>query len=946
MSYSITDYHAKYYANELSKKCSSDSLEKLAATFIDAQVDMNPHQVDAALFAFKSPLSRGAILADEVGLGKTIEAGLILSQQWAERKRKILIITPSNLRKQWKQELLEKFFLPSTILEAKNFKAEIKAGKANPFIREDIVLCSYHFARNKAEYIKAIQWDLIVIDEAHRLRNVYKSSNKIAKEIRQAIGGKGILLLTATPLQNSLLELFGLVSFIDPHIFGDLKSFKMQFARLTGEENFHDLKARIAPICQRTLRKQVKEYINYKKRICHTQPFEPTEDEQELYNLVSEYLQRPNLQALPNSQRSLLTLVLRKLLASSTFAIAGALNTMAKRLQKKINDSRIVESLADIEKDFEGFDEELDEWGEDEQEVITVSEKDAIQREIDELNVFFELAMSITNNAKGEALLTALEIGFKKARELGGQEKVIIFTESRRTQNYLLELLNNNGFKEKIVLFNGTNTDQESKNIYNLWLATNSKTDKVSGSKTADMRSALVDCFKNDAQIMLATEAAAEGINLQFCSLVVNYDMPWNPQRIEQRIGRCHRYGQKFDVVVINFLNTTNAADKRVYELLSEKFRLFDGVFGASDEVLGKIESGIDFEKRIVEILQKCRTQEEIEESFNKLQKDMEETIDETVTRAKSSIFENFEEDVINKLRIDKRKTDEYKNQYEKWLWSITEHTLQNHADFSKDKYEFNLKSNPTRDREIRLGIYRFEKNVEDAHTYRLGHPLAKFVLESSLSNNLSSVLLEFSLSKNISDLNQYKGRSGVLQIIKLRIETLEVEDHIIATGLTENGEPISTEIAKKFFLISAKIIKQENILDKKQIEPLIEKEIEVILGDVAKRNNTYFDDEMDKLDKWAEDVKNSLEIELKELGKLIKEKQKEARKFIDLEKKLEAQKEIKNLEKRRNDKRRNLFDAQDKIDEKKEDLITDIEKRLKQKINKEELFFVKWRLV
>lgn len=211
----LTDYHAKYYAHELTKRCSSDSLEKLAASLADAQVDLNPHQVDAALFAFRSPLSRGAILADEVGLGKTIEAGIVLSQIWAERKRKILIIVPSSLRKQWNQELLEKFFLPSTLLESKSFNQEVKQGNHNPFEQHDIVITSYQFARNKAEQVKAIKWDLVVIDEAHRLRNVYKTSNKIARAIKIALADAPKLLLTATPLQNSLMELYGLVSFID-----------------------------------------------------------------------------------------------------------------------------------------------------------------------------------------------------------------------------------------------------------------------------------------------------------------------------------------------------------------------------------------------------------------------------------------------------------------------------------------------------------------------------------------------------------------------------------------------------------------------------------------------------------------------------------------------------------------------------------------------------------
>ena len=193
----LTDYHAKYFAHELTKRCSSDSAEKLAGAMAGAQVDLNPHQVDAALFAFNSPLSKGALLADEVGLGKTIEAGLVISQKWAERKRRILAITPSNLRKQWHQELTEKFFLPCAILESKSYNAGIRVGNFRPFEAKDtVVICSYQFARSKAADIHATPWDLVVIDEAHRLRNVYKPANIIANVLKQALAQKSKLLLT------------------------------------------------------------------------------------------------------------------------------------------------------------------------------------------------------------------------------------------------------------------------------------------------------------------------------------------------------------------------------------------------------------------------------------------------------------------------------------------------------------------------------------------------------------------------------------------------------------------------------------------------------------------------------------------------------------------------------------------------------------------------------
>ena len=190
-----TDYHAKYFANNLTKKCSSGNIEKFAGTLSDARVQLNPHQIDAALFAFKSPFSKGAILADEVGLGKTIEAGIVISQYWAERKRNLLIIMPASLRKQWQQELQEKFFLPSIILEANSFNEEINNGNLNPFKQDSIIICSYQFARSKHMYINQINWDLVVIDEAHRLRNVYKPTNKIANTIKNAIYGESRLYL-------------------------------------------------------------------------------------------------------------------------------------------------------------------------------------------------------------------------------------------------------------------------------------------------------------------------------------------------------------------------------------------------------------------------------------------------------------------------------------------------------------------------------------------------------------------------------------------------------------------------------------------------------------------------------------------------------------------------------------------------------------------------------
>jgi ERCC4-related helicase len=950
----ITAHQAKYFAYELTRRSPSDSIEKLTGAVASAQVDLNPHQVDAALFAFNSPLSKGAILADEVGLGKTIEAGLVLSQRWAERKRRILIITPSNLRKQWYQELTEKFFLPCRILEAKPYNTAIRQGQFRPFESPEIVICSYQFAKSKAGDVHAVPWDLVVIDEAHRLRNVYKPGNVIANTLKQALAGKHKLLLTATPLQNSLLELFGLVSIIDEHTFGDLKSFKEQFANLSQEQVFLMLKRRLQPVCHRTLRRQVTAYIPYTKRLPLVEEFTPEESEDRLYYLVSAYLQRDNLQALPASQRSLMTLVLRKLLASSTFAIAGALTTISNRLRARLKHQEQSETLEEaLDQDYEALDETAEEWPDDgDIEPLSQDEREAIEEEIVELDGFAKLASSIEDNAKGKALLKALKIAFAKAKEIGAVEKAIIFTESRRTQSYLLRLLQNSPFKDGIVLFNGTNTDDGSRLIYSKWQDCHQGSDRISGSRTADMRSALVDYFREEGRIMIATEAGAEGINLQFCSLVVNYDLPWNPQRIEQRIGRCHRYGQKHDVVVVNFLNRKNAADQRVFELLRDKFQLFEGVFGASDEVLGAIESGVDFEKRIAAIYQTCRKQEEIAAAFNLLQLELSLEINESMTRTRQQLLENFDDEVREKLRVRNEAAKAYLNRHEKLLIQLTQHELAGLAEFHNDA-SFRLQTQPFPDKaqSIPLGLYELPRRSGEAHLYRLNHPLAEALVAQAKQRELPAIEIQFDYGQHdgkISSLEPFIGQSGWMALTLFSVESLDqTEDHLIFTAITESGEWLDEEVTQRLLTLPSSTSRPATVPLSAQNTLQAHGKIRqnAIQREVSERNARFFEAEAEKLDGWADDLKVGLEREIKELDRQIKEARRAATLALTLEDKLAGQKQIRALEAQRNQKRRSLFDAQDQIDRQRDELIGQIENKLAQSTKDQLLFVAGWRL-
>ena len=495
--------------------------------------------------------------------------------------------------------------------------------------------------------------------------------------------------LTATPLQNSLLELYGLVSIIDDFAFGDLKTYRTRFTRLGNDDDFKDLKERLRPICKRTLRKQVLEYVKYTNRHALVQEFVPTPEEQRLYDVVSEYLQQPTLYALPASQRSLMTLILRKLLASSTYAISDTLSGLAFKLETAAAQAEAVdappEQLAD---NWEEIDELADEWepdeeanGEPERPKYTPEQIAEMRQEMAKLREFHALARSIATNSKGEVLLTALRRGFAAAAEGTAGTRPRRPSSKRPSsspspaarRNTFSASWSRPSFAARSWCSTARTPTPSPKKSTRRGSKKHAGTDRVSGSPAADMRAALVDYFRDEAAVMIATEAAAEGINLQFCNLVVNYDLPWNPQRIEQRIGRCHRYGQKFDVVVVNFLNKSNAADQRVYELLDEKFRLFSGVFGASDEVLGAVESGVDFEKRIAAIYQKCRTPEQIQFEFDQLQQELDTEIAAGQRDAREKLLDNFDQEVVEKVRIQ---SSGLLDRFNERLWLLTRYLL------------------------------------------------------------------------------------------------------------------------------------------------------------------------------------------------------------------------------------------------------------------------------
>lgn len=632
---------------------------------LNADIEPNPHQINAFCAAIQALKTGGIILADEVGLGKTIEAGLVLNYVIDSGAKKVLISLPATLRKQWEVELLEKFRRQAIILDrytVEHDRVNIQRRLENQN-ELSIVIASYDYSSKLIKRFPQVKWDFLIIDEAHNLRNVFHGTKR-AKNLYDLTKGIPKILLTATPLQNSLTDLHGLVSFIDPRIFGSEKVFNRRFVE---GGDYEELKQELLPVLYRTLRRDVGKYMSFSKRTCVTVDFHLSQDEKELYDATNAFLRRDTLYSIPTANRGLIILVIRKLLASSSFALVETFEVLEKRLEKLYEGTKSAYAQEGFDL-FWGFvEDEIDEDGFNEyDDEETAEKKQAIQAELKIVRSILDLARSIKTNAKINALKDALTSAFSHQISEGLAEKAVVFTESKRTQKYIAAELRKSGYSEEdILLFNGDFDDAMTKEIYRAWQVKNFG--KTNYGKSVEYKHAIVDYFKSHAKVLIVTDAGSEGLNLQFCNTIINYDLPWNPQKIEQRIGRCHRYGQTHDVVAINLLNTDNEADRRVYDILSKKFELFEGVFGASDVALGALESGISFEKRILDIYQNCKNITEVRKAFAALNRQLDLKKNAHAAELRSILLTESKEAKGESLEKTKADIDKYLRDVEYW---------------------------------------------------------------------------------------------------------------------------------------------------------------------------------------------------------------------------------------------------------------------------------------
>lgn len=813
----------RFRAEQLVRLRRADEQERYVASQRQGRIDPNPHQIDAVIFALSRIPEGGCILADEVGLGKTIEAGLVIAQLLAEGSAsRVLIIVPKPLLGQWQDELYRLFGIQA---------AEIDTTQG-PVIEEGVFLVGRETAggeRGSSVLSHSGPFDLCVIDEAHEIfagihrrfdrHGLYRpraTEAQLADRVRSFLGQTPVLLLTATPIQNNLTELWSLVQYVEPTgtLLGNLKTFRDVFCdgddRTLAPGQAHELKRRIETVVQRTLRRQAQEFLErpFVNRRARIFEYSMTAEEKTLYDDVTAYLLEPNILAFRGNQRRLLLIGFHRRMASSLPALAASLRKVADRLDK-LAKGLAPESIpaGSMLEDLEESDLAVDQGESSSSLPLDVT---LIEQELARVNGFVARAEGLRHDSKAEKLLEAMRVISQRPEK---RQRVVIFTESLTTQSYLEEMLSTRGgfAPEQITLFRGTNDSLRAHEALERWQREvgDALLPHQRPSRNVAVRLALVHEFRTRSRVFISTEAGAKGLNLQFCDTLINYDLPWNPQRIEQRIGRCHRYSQDHDVTVINFLSADNEAQRLTFEILSRKLDLFGEVLDASDVVLHQPSTeapealagavGADFESQLRRIYDRARTVDEIESELRELRSQIEEqrkTFEQTWDRTAGLIETRFDEKVKDVFRHLRNTLPESLARFDAELDRLVTGFLDSQGvDYERtaEKGRIHFRFGPSSSLPEGLqegGVVTVGKALEEsAGPLHLGHPLVQAAVTEARSATANRLSVRWTLDDTApAELAALKGEHGRLLLARIRYQGFEKVDRLLPVGVVSRS--------------------------------------------------------------------------------------------------------------------------------------------------------------
>ncbi|PWT91167.1 MAG: hypothetical protein C5B55_08550 [Blastocatellia bacterium] len=880
-------FNQRILAEDLIRVRRPDDLERYAASQRQARIDPNPHQIDAVIFALRRLRDGGCILADEVGLGKTIEAGLVIAQSRTEGAQRILLIVPKSLIGQWQNELANLFAIQAQ-------------DDHRSFIAPGVYLVGREFAgsdRGASALGAAPAFDLVVIDEAHEifagLHRRYSRDGRyddssdqalMAHRVRGFLRSSPVLLLTATPMQNSLAELWGLVQYVEPTgtLLGEIATFRKVFCEdddrtlVPGQE--HELQRRLSVVLQRTLRRQAQEFLDrpFTQRRCRLYEYAMSDDERSLYDDVTEYLLQPTLYAFSGRQRRLLLIGFHRRMASSIAALAASLENVAARLHRMRGqpdphetDETVLRMYRDLE-DEDDIDEASD-------EPVSKPDDSAIANELARVEGFIARANSLPDDAKARSFQDAIRVVLNLGGNGRGSGKAVVFTESITTQKYLRSLLLATGLKdEEITLFRGVNDHERAQQAYAHWQREEgSRFPRGSKpSREVAVRLALVHEFRTRSKVLICTEAGAKGLNLQFCDTVINYDLPWNPQRIEQRIGRCHRYSQERDVTVVNFLARDNEANRLTFEILSQKLDLFGRVLDASDTVLHEPSTdapeivvsalSVELENDLRNIYSRSRTLDEVtreiaalrdkiaerravyEKEYERTSQIIESRFDENVRK----VFRNLREELPHGLAgLDK----DIANLVDAYLAveGVSYRRLEENGRVVFELSPTNALAAEIGDgRRFATGDARF---LQDAEALNLVHPLVRAAI--ARARNWQGGSVELHLPPNPpADLAALAGKMGIIRVALVDYNGFEPIQRLVSSAVV-GGTPIDPGLARKLPRLKATdSAALMAAVDEASLEDALDEAVFVDQREIERSEQKHFEQAIRQLERFVED--------------------------------------------------------------------------------------------
>ena len=870
-------FNRRLLAEELVRVRRADDRHRYAASQRQARIDPNPHQIDAVIFALRRLPEGGCILADEVGLGKTIEAGLVIAQRLAEGARRVLLMVPKALIGQWVQELHNLFAL------------RVQEEQAD-FTPPGVYVVSRDFAGGQKGALplgSAPPFDLVVIDEAHEvfaaLHKRYTregfhdpSSGEAltAFRVRQFLRTAPVLLLTATPIQNSLAELWGLVQYVEPTgtLLGDIATFRKVFCaeddRTLAPGQEHELQRRLSIVCQRTLRRQAQEFLDrpFMKRRCRLYEYPMSSDERSLYDDVTEYLLEPSLYAFAGRQRRLLLIGFHRRMASSISALAASLEGVAARLRRLLGQ--------DSEPAHQGDWTDL----EDEEELSEAPEESpqaggaGVAAELARVESFIARARALPSDAKARTFLEALRVVHSLGAEGRSSGKAVVFTESITTQEYLRQLLIDEGLNDQeITLFRGQNDHPRAREALQRWQAEEAGRLPANARPSLEVavRLALVHEFRTRSQVLIATEAGAKGLNLQFCDTVINYDLPWNPQRIEQRIGRCHRYSQQRDVTVVNFIAKDNEAHKLTFEILARKLDLFGRVLDASDTVLHEPRTdtpepvvsalSIEFETDLRNIYNRSRTLEEVTSQIAALRDrivERRESYEREHARTSQIIESRFDDEVQRVFRGLKERLPAGLARLDADLAELVGGYLEtqpHRRSLQEGRVWFELEEGARLPAEVGAGrVFATGdgRDLSGAEALNLAHPLVRLAVTRAQAWPGGAV----TLSSDDPRWEPWLGRSGVLAVSRVDYAGFEPVQRLVAAAVVA-GQPMEPELAAALTRLPASEAPDLQVeADEPLLADLVEEAVFVDQREVELEEQKHFEVALGQLERFVED--------------------------------------------------------------------------------------------